>query len=140
LDHPGRDRERGRIWRVRKLGEREDPGIEAPTAVVIDPLTALADESPWTIRAGAAALQETPSVEAIRPLLSALRETPETDTHLGHALRLALRDCLSLPDAYSGRPGSEADSDMARVSLAVKTAGAAEWLAGFTAPASMPPD
>ena len=140
LDHPGRDRERGRIWRVMKVGERELSATEDSPTVVTDPMKALADESPWTRRAGAAALQEAPSIEAITPLLAALRETPDSDTHLRHALRLALRDCLALPGAYSGRPASDADPEMASVSLAVKTPEAAAWLAGFSTPEMMPSD
>jgi putative heme-binding domain-containing protein len=141
LDHPGRDRERGRIWRVTKVGERAVSQAVEPLAVVGDPLKALADESPWTRRAGAAVLQEAPSIEGIEPLRIALRETPEGDTHLRHALKLALRDCLALPEAYSGRPASDAaDSEVAIVSLAVKTPAAAAWLAGFSTPEMMPSD
>lgn len=140
LDHPGRDRKRGRIWRVTKVGERELSATGDSPTVITDPIMALADESPWARRAGAAAFQETPSVEAITPLLATLRETPSSDTHLRHALRLALRDCLALPGAYSGRSPSEADSDMASVSLAVKTPEAAAWLEGFSTPEMMPSD
>jgi len=142
LDHPGRDRERGRIWRVTKVGERAVPGAVEPLAVVANPLVALADESPWTRRAGAAAFQETPSVEGIEPLRIALRETPESDTHLRHALKLALRECLMLPGAYENFYTSRGapEQDLATISLSVRTSQAAGWLAGFTAPASMPSD
>jgi len=140
LDHPGRDRERGRIWRVTRVGERAVPGVVEPSLVVSDPMKALADESPWTRRAGATALQEHPSLSGIAPLLTTLRETPKSDTHLRHTLKLALRECLMLPGAYRGISASSAGAELAAISLAVKTPEAAAWLEGFSAPEMMPPD
>lgn len=140
LDHPGRDRERGRIWRVVKTGERAAAEPFAPPSPPQDPVSALDDESPWSRRAGAAVLQEEPSIAGITSLLSALRDTPVEDTHLHHALRLALRDCLALPGAYENLYESEDAVELATISLSVQTAEAAGWLGGFTAPETMPPD
>lgn len=140
LDHPGRDRERGRIWRVTKRGGATVPESVEPVALPADPLSALGGDSSWTRRAGAAGLQEQPSIKGIGPLFAALRQTPKEDTHLRHALRLALRECLALPDAYKDLSAVEDAAELATVSLAVRTPEAAAWLAGFTALSTMSPD
>lgn len=131
LDHPGRDRERGRIWRVVKKGER--PAIE-PLAAQERPLdtgNALRDSSPWIRRSAAAALQEEPSIGAIGSLRVALKETPDGDSHLRYSLRLALRECLSLKGAYEAISEEGGRSEIASISLSVNTPEAASWLLGF---------
>jgi len=140
LDHPGRDRERGRIWRVTKTGGKAASRVIPPSLPPRDPVTALGDDDPRVRRAGAAELQEKPVINGIGALLTALRETPDEDTHLRHALRLALRECLGLPGAYENPYESGDAAELATVSLAVRTAEAAGWLGGFGASASMPPD
>lgn len=129
LDHPGRDRERGRIWRIIP---NEPPGPldsgeirPAPT----DPLVALASGDPWVRRRGAEAVVLRPSVEAIVPLRRALGETPAEDTHLRHALRVALKTALSLPGAFAAV--SPEDPEIASIALAVPGTGSAAWLLAF---------
>lgn len=126
LDHPGRDRERGRIWRVVKregAGKRMPPG----TFTLSDPLVALSSADPWERRRAAEDLIETPAVGAIAALRSSLAGTPDEDTHLRHALRVALKQCLSLPEAFS-QIEVKVDADLAAIALAVPTPEAAEWI------------
>mgnify|MGYP002378732784 CR=1 FL=1 len=138
LDHPGRDRERGRIWRVVKTGPRPETEPFEPPTPPSDPVAALADPSPWARRGAAVALLDQPSIQAIAPLRRALGETPPEDSHLRHALRIALRACLSLPGAWSSL--DDADAEIASVALAVPTAEAADWLLGFRGSEGLPPD
>lgn len=126
LDHPGRDRERGRIWRVVKkegAGKRTSP----ETFTLSDPVVALSSVDPWERRRAAEVLIETPAVDAVVALRSALNATPDEDTHLRHVLRVALKQCLSLPDAFS-QIDLKGDADLAAIALAVPTAEAAAWL------------
>jgi len=126
LDHPGRDRDRGRIWRVVK---KERAGDRSPleTFPLSDPVLALSSADPWERRRAAEALIETPAVAAIAALRTALVGTPDEDTHLRHTLRVALKQCLSLPDAFSQIDAKD-DGDLAAITLAVPTADAAAWL------------
>jgi putative heme-binding domain-containing protein len=126
LDHPGRDRERGRIWRVVKkegAGKRTSP----ETFTLSDPVVALSSADPWARRRAAEALIETPAVGAVAALRTALAATPDEDTHLRHTLRVALKQCLSLPNALS-QVDAKDDADLASIALAVPTAEAAGWL------------
>lgn len=139
LDHPGRDRERGRIWRiVRTAGAGEAEKFEPPPPPA-DPVAALASPGPWERRRAAAALLETPASEAIGPLRRALAETPSEDTHLRQALRIALRDCLALPGALTDLEGG-VDAHFVEIVLAVSGAEASSWLLGLSDGAELPPD
>lgn len=125
LTHPGRDRERGRIWRVVKKAKTktrpEPPSETLPT----DPKKGLNDPSPFVKRTSASLLYSSPEREAIPVILQSLNETPDEDTHLQHALKLALRECLSLPDVF---PTLDPDPDIARVALAIPSGPAADYL------------
>ncbi len=138
LDHPGRDRERGRIWRVVKRGET-NASVPVAAADSPEPLVGLKDTSPWVRRAAAASLQEKPFIAGIEALRQALVETPADDTHLRHTLRLALKECLSLPGAFEST-GKEAEASLASIALAVKSAAAASYLlsCGELDPALLP--
>ena len=126
LEHPGRDRERGRIWRVVKKA-----GVQAPRPPIVpfsiaDPIAALADESPFTKRAAASLLQDQPDLEAMETLLKSLSTRPEEDTHLRYVLRMALREHLKQPRAFD-REFSNAD-EIAEIALAVPNEEAATFL------------
>lgn len=132
LDHPGRDRERGRIWRVRPLAKLApaSPGDPPVTVTPEGALASLNSDSPHEQRLAAAHLQASPRVEAAVPLVGALDGTPEEDTHLAHALKLALRETLALPGVFSalsqaGKAGHEA---LIAVALAVPGAEASAFL------------
>lgn len=80
--------------------------------------------SPHQRRAAAEAAIHHPHPDLIQPLLDVLRDCPEYDTHLRHALRLALRNCLREADAWPrGYEPAYAD-----VALAIPTARAAAYL------------
>ena len=134
LDHPGRDRERGRIWRITKRGV-EPPPKKAPIARLgpsaSRPLEGLASESAFDRRIAASDLQANPRLESIPALVQALKECPDEDTHLAHALKLALKEQLSLPGAYgelSGTAAPDALPGITAVSLAVPSPEAAAFL------------
>ena len=127
LDHPGRDRERGRIWRVTKTSDTHAPRPAIVAEKLSDPVAALSDESPFRRRAAAAQLQVEPELDAIDSLRKALSNVSEKDTHLHHALRLALREQLKLPGAFTQ---VDEDSDLIDIALAVPTPDAADFLAG----------
>jgi putative heme-binding domain-containing protein len=138
LDHPGRDRERGRIWRVtKKAGAGKRTPLE--TSAMSDPVDALSSADPWESRRAAEALVEAPSVAAIAALRTTLAGTPDEDTHLRHALRVALKQCLSLPDAFAQIEAKD-EADLALIALAVPTAESAAWLLGFEAGQNLPSD
>jgi putative heme-binding domain-containing protein len=69
----------------------------------------------------------------LKPLLVCLDYTPQDDTELIHAARMALRDCLLVPTVYEkaaifAEINLNASAHIADVSLAVKTPEAAEFL------------
>jgi hypothetical protein len=72
-------------------------------------------------------LIETPVVGAVVALRTALAATPDEDTHLRHTLRVALKQCLSLPNALSQIDAKDA-ADIAAIALAVPTDESASWL------------
>lgn len=129
LDHPGRDRERGRIWRIVKTdGEMKAPISPKPRKSV-DPITSLKSDSPFDRRAAATELQFDPRLEALMPLRKALSEAPEKDTHLQHVLRMSIRKHLHLSGAFQAlMKEPEPDREISLISLAVKTPEAAEYL------------
>lgn len=139
LDHPGRDRERGRIWRVVKTERSEQPAPFSPPAAPVDSFAALSSADPWEVRRGAEALILQPRDATVPALRKALAATPEGDTHLRHALRIALKKCLALPGGFS-RIVDPADADFASIALAVPTAESAAWLLDLRRPDDAPAD
>ncbi|WP_193213795.1 PVC-type heme-binding CxxCH protein [Luteolibacter marinus] len=115
LDHPGRDRERGRIWRIVK---RELPAEneEAPGEIAalrfearaggLTPASLektrrwLESGSPAEKRVAAEALIRPQSVDWLPALLAALGNTPPTDPALRHQLRIVIREHLKLPGGF----------------------------------------
>ncbi len=99
LDHPDRDRERGRIWRVVYKGGAASPGPISPPSLSKNPVDDLQSRTSFIRRAAADYLQQHPRAEALVPLLELYyRERPD-DTHLRHVLRLAIRAQLTVPGA-----------------------------------------
>lgn len=131
LDHPGRDRERGRIWRITREGAQA-PIAQAPPVPTPRPpedwITALREGNPFAKREAAAALLDRPAPSTLGPLLEALRAVPEEDNHLRHALRLALRAVLSQPGLLT-REEVDGDPEVASLALAIPTAEASAYLA-----------
>ncbi len=128
LDHPGRDRERGRIWRVVKANapKRARSALPKPRECI---LAELASADPFTVRDAAAWFAERPAKEAVRPLLDALAKVNEGDAQLRHQLRIATREALKVEGAYTAvSPGDEAA--ILDLSFAVPTAEASRFLFG----------
>lgn len=126
LDHPGRDRERGRIWRVAKTNAPKLRRQAPPKPREVN-LGELASDDAFTVRGAAAWFSEHPVKEAVSPLLAALAKVDEGDVQLRHQLRIAARDALAVEGAYSFvRPMDEAA--VLDLSLAVPTAEAARFL------------
>ena len=126
LDHPGRDRERGRVWRVVKRDGVVTPRPPIEVETIADPIAALSSDSPFTRRAAAERLQTEPDPEALAELLATLATTPEADTHLRHVLRMALREHLKLPGAFQREFSNE--REVAEIALAVPGDESAEFL------------
>lgn len=124
LDHPGRDRERGRIWRVvKKEGTAERKVISLPKGK--DWREDLASASPFVQRSAVAALKEKPLLEALPVLLETLQEVPSGDVMLRHALKVAIRDHLKLDGAFDAVTDQALVADLAP---AVPTSAAASFM------------
>jgi len=123
LDHPGRDKDRGRIWRVVKKDAASD-ARSAPPAPVAATAAQSADADPFVVRRAAAWFAEHPSLEALPALLDALDKVSVQDVQLRHQLRIALREHLKLKGAYAVVPAS-ASGKVSEVSLAVPSGDAA---------------
>jgi putative heme-binding domain-containing protein len=124
LDHPGRDRERGRIWRVvKKEGTAERKVISLPQGK--NWRENLTSTSPFVQRSAVAALQEKPLLEALPVLLETLQHTPSDDLMLRHALKVAIRDHLKLDGAFDSVTDPSLVADLAP---AVPTTASAQFL------------
>jgi putative heme-binding domain-containing protein len=92
----------------------------------------LRDAEALVQRSAAAALGQHPHATTVRPLLDLLLKVPDTDVHLGHVIRMALRDHFrveKLLHQWRSVEASEADSRaVASVLLAVPTEDAAAYL------------
>ena len=100
LDHPGRDRERGRIWKITRRGEPSPLAEPQPSQPLADPIQFLGRADPFTRRRAANQLRARPEGLALGPLLGALANTPRSDTHLRHVLRMAIRNhFVRFPDS-----------------------------------------
>jgi putative heme-binding domain-containing protein len=100
LDHPGRDKERGRIWQVvKKTGTSKRADI---TSINLnDWRKALESTSPNTQRAILAKMLDAPKLDALPILLQNTAKTLSSDPSLVLAYRIALRDHLQLPGAFT---------------------------------------
>ena len=144
LEHPGRDRERGRIWRIVKrdlpAAPEEEPNAIAALRFAARsgdlPAESLAKIHRWLEtgtpsekRVAAEALIRPVSTDWLPALLSALSSTPPDDVSLRHQLRIVIREHLKLPGGFAKIevPGELRDelSDIAR---SVKTPEAARFL------------
>lgn len=88
-----------RGWAVRLLSERRHVAEKHRQAVA----QRLHDADPWVVREAALASSRQPAVfHCRREIFLALKKTPAEDTHLRHALRMALRDQFRDPQAWHG--------------------------------------
>ncbi len=109
LDHPARDKDRGRIWRIVPTGQPTAP-TATPFAAEASALRAesdpakalklLAHDSPHLRRAAVEVVGMHPSPAAMAGLLEVLAKCPDDDTHLKQSARIALRNCLASPGGW----------------------------------------
>lgn len=97
----------------------------------------LQDHSPQVRRAAVMACAQHPQSAPREALLQLGRETPATDPQLRHAVKIALKQTLSLPAAFAsltntaGKPLAAADEQLlAEVSLAVRNSDSSRFLLG----------
>ncbi len=126
LDHPGRDRKRGRIWRIVPRAGSFAPGPMSLSTPGSNPVQELQSRSPHIRRAAAAELQQKPRAGALEPLLELYYRERADDTHLRHVIRMAIRSQLAIPGSLGGETVSRLlPTDIA---LASPTAPSASFL------------
>ncbi len=89
----------------------------------------LTDPSPSVRRAAAEALARNHNSSNVDDLVTALHAAPAGDTHLRHAIRIALRNELSSEESWSPTPQTE--SEIADVSTGIPKPIAAAFLASY---------
>ena len=147
LTHPGRDRERGRIWRVTKQQGGRAPQPLAGTvadlrfAARAGKLTAgqleqvaemMNSTDSQSRRVAVEALRRPVAVSWLPRLLAVLAETPPEDTALRHLLKIVIREHLRLPGAMElleqqelGRAGAQ---EILTIARAVDSPAAGEYV------------
>ncbi len=126
LDHPGRDKERGRIWRIVKTSGTSKLTL-SPSLNLTDWRAALQNPSPFVQRAMLVKMLDAPQIEALPLLIRNAQQTPADDASLTLAYRIAIRDHLHLPGAF-GKLDTNSQNFIADIALAVPTADAAAYL------------
>jgi putative heme-binding domain-containing protein len=142
LDHPGRDRERGRIWKITKkdlppatppaadriatlrFAARSGPPSEADQQTLREWLKS---GDPFEKRAAAEALFRPLSVDWLPDLLSAWSNTPDEDLSLHHQLRIVIREHLRLPGAFT-KLGATPHPEIATLARSVDSPEASRFL------------
>lgn len=149
LDHPGRDRERGRIWRIVKhaLPPEADAAPDeiaalrfAARAGTISPAVEekaarwLKSADPFERRVAAEALMRAESAGHLPALLETLAATPAEDEALRHQLRLAIREQLKRAGGFAKVTAFPLPDplrhELTAIARSVKSADAARWLFG----------
>ncbi len=126
LDHKGRDKTSGRIWRVvKKTGTTKREPITSTD--LNDWRKALESSSPNTQRAILAKILDSPKLEALPLLLQNTAKAPSSDPNLVLAYRIALRDHLKLPTAFTNIEQTHLTL-VTEIATAVPTADAASFL------------
>ena len=152
LKHPGRDKSRGRVWRIVWTGaKRTEKPAEADQMTEINAMRKLAEQPKLsdgqrravivalggharTARVAVDAMAAQPHADFVKPLLAFIPKIPGDDNHLRHAARIALKHSLN---AEGGFRSTFADADfistsvLADVGVAVGTPDALEALAGL---------
>lgn len=148
LEHPGRDRERGRIWRIVKTDGMPGEGTAPPDPIASlrfaarsGPLTPeqlgrvrtwLGGKDPFEKRAAVEALIRPVSIDWLPDLLGALALAPEEDESLRHQLRIVIRKHLELPGAFGRLPkgpmSSSLEAELLRIARSVHTEEAARYI------------
>ena len=149
LTHPGRDKARGRIWRVIRKGGGQAPArLERPVAdlrfaaragkLSAADLTQVAaflqSSEPQEQRVAVEALRHPASVEWLPRLLAVLGATPAQDAALRHLLRIVIREHLRLPGAMAlleqQSLSREVEREVLTVARAVDSVDSAKYVFG----------
>lgn len=125
LEHPGRDKERGRIWRIVKTSGTSKLTL-SPSLDLTDWRAALQNPAPFVQRAMLVKMLDAPQIEALPLLIRNAQQTPADDASLTLAYRIAIRDHLHLPGAF-GKLDTNSQNFIADIALAVPTADAAAF-------------
>jgi putative heme-binding domain-containing protein len=132
LNHPGRDRERGRIWRVVKADAGKTPRA-TPAAPAEASLEQLSNTDPFVVRAAAAWFAAHPVAQALRPLVEASGKADPEDVQLRHQLRLAARAALQTEGGFTA--AASLDGGIVKdLAMAVPTSEAARYLVAHWSP------
>jgi putative heme-binding domain-containing protein len=149
LKHPGRDKDRGRVWRIVYTGEggrgkADRPAVPYRAEVLrlkelgsqaklagaeFDEVRKALGGPPLVAKAAAEALIAHPSPDNVAPLVEVVKKTPADDTHLKHAARVALRNSFA-----SALESDEPKADwpvLADVALGIPTVQAGRFLTRF---------
>ncbi len=112
LKHPGRDKDHGRVWRIVWTGEPHGHKVQPPPELAeLKPLRELAaakelsaeqrqqavaalKKDARVARAAADVMTAHPHADFVEPLLDFVPHIKTEDTHLSHAARIALRNCV----------------------------------------------
>ena len=149
LTHPGRDKARGRIWRVvKKTGARPPQAPAGPVADLRFAARAgkltpsqleqvsgfLKSTDPHERRVAVEALRHPAAVEWLPRLLAVFAGTPAEDPALRHLLKIVIREHMRLPGAMALLGAESMDEDLERemivIARAVDSPEAAEYVFG----------
>ncbi len=142
LTHPGRDRERGRLWRIVKEGAKpaktrtsEQEMAEKLRFNLPFTVTASMAPTPRLQQAAAEGIISRPYIDAIPALLTQFTQVIAGDDTMRHTLRVALRSCLQLPGGYQKLEGNadaaKLTAELATISGAIQTPEASAWLLNY---------
>jgi putative heme-binding domain-containing protein len=127
-----------RAVRVAAARKALTPGLRAALAAALG-------DHPRVARAAAEAAVAHPHADFVPPLVELLRKLPADDTHLRHAARIALRNCLRDADAWppfhdalKAREGF--DPAYADIALGIRSEKAAAYLLSQIRAAKLLPD
>ncbi len=142
--HPGRDRERGRIWKITKQGAKAPAEMTADQKAAqmlrwdkagssaLSVRTVMDQTAPPQLRRIAAeSMTGHPDAKFVKPLLSLLvsmEAAKVEDPSLRHTLRIALRNALAQPQGFADLKLAGAEETMvAGVIGSIDTPEASEW-------------
>lgn len=147
LDNPGRDKERGRIWRIVKDGVTTRPPVPTDSIAARrfavrsgtlnqeqrEKIAAAIDSSdPFEKRMAIESLLQPLSASWLPRLVKAYEDTPEDDRALRHQIRIVIREHLKLPGAIASLDGLSlspmATEELTTIARAVASPEAAEFL------------
>jgi putative membrane-bound dehydrogenase-like protein len=149
LTHPGRDREKGRIWRIVKEGAKRERTVSPAQRAAVGyrffgksdivgsdglPLVRSVRVAQAAASWGIIKSPEPKDSQNILALISRMAGVPEADTAMLHTLRLKLRNALlsddPIPsDVYKRLETFDANADvLASVAKAVHSEAVANWL------------